>query len=203
MRGSVKKEGSSWYYVFYLDKDVNGKRRQKKKRGFKTKKEAERALTEAINAINKGVYIEPSNILFKDYLEQWLKTKKNSISTQSTKVYISCLNKRIIPNLGHYTLSKLSTIFIQIFVDNLYDEGLSFKTIKKHFEIIRNSLEHAVDYNLIANNVAVKVKLPKATKKEMKVWKREEINQFLKVAKYDPCFIVFQLALSTGRRLEK
>ncbi|MDR7074148.1 tyrosine-type recombinase/integrase [Fictibacillus barbaricus] len=200
MRGSIKKNGNSWYYVLDLGKDEKGLRKQKKKRGFKTKKEAEKALVEAINAINKGTYIEPTKMTYKDYLEKWFNTKKNSIGTQSVVVYENCLRKRIKPKLGHITLSKLSSIHIQSFIDNLYDEGLSSCTIKKYFEIIRNSLEHAVDFSLINKNVAVKVKLPKTNNSEMKVWNNEEVNQFLKVAKGDFCYIVFKLALATGLR---
>lgn len=200
MRGSVKKDGSSWYYVFYLEKDANGKRRQKKKRGFKTKKEAQQALTEAINAVNKGTYIEPSNILYKDYLEEWFSTKKNSVGIQTVNVYKHYLKSRIIPILGSTTLSRLTTIQIQSFINSLSEDGLSSSTVKKVLEIIRNSLEHAVDFELVSKNVAAKVKLPKTNKKEMTVWNEEEINQFLKIAKEDRYYIVFHLALTTGMR---
>jgi integrase len=57
-----------------------------------------------------------------------------------------------------------------------------------------------VDFNLINNNVAIKVKLPKTNYSEMKVWNNDEANQFLKVAKTDYCYIVFKLALATGLR---
>jgi integrase len=200
MRGSVKKDGNNWYYVLDLGKNEKGIRKQKKKRGFKTKKEAEKALIETINAINKGSYIEPSKMTYQEYAKQWFGTKKNSICSQSVKVYENCLRKRIIPKLGQYTLFRVSTILIQSFIDSLKEEGLSNSTIKKYLEIIRNSLEHAVDFNLIPTNPAIKVKLPKSNKKEMTVWNREETNQFLDKAKEDPCFIVFQLALSTGMR---
>jgi Arm DNA-binding domain len=76
VRGSVKKDGTTWYYVLDLGKDEKGTRKQKKKRGFKTKKEAEKALVETINAINKGAYIEPSKMTYKEYLEKWFLTKK-------------------------------------------------------------------------------------------------------------------------------
>lgn len=200
MRGSVKKDGSSWYYIFYLEKDVNGKRRQKKKRGFKTKKEAQQALIEAINAINKGTYIEPSNIPYREYLDQWFSTKKNSVGIQTINVYDHYLKSRIIPALGNYTLSRLTTIQIQSFINSLSEDGLSSSTVKKVLEIIRNSLEHAVDFELVLKNVAVKVKLPKTAKKEMAVWGEEQINRFLKVAKEDRLYIVFHLALTTGMR---
>lgn len=200
MKGSVKKEGNSWYYVFSLENEVNGKRKQKKKRGFKTKKEAQKALAEAINDLNKGTFIEQSNIKYNDYLDQWFLTKQNTIGVQTVKVYKDFIQKRIKPTLGNFTLSKLSTIQIQTVVNNLYEEGLSSSTVKKVYEIIRNSLEHAVDFELVPKNVASKVKLPKANKKEMNVWNGEEVNKFLEFAKDNPSYIVFYLALTTGMR---
>lgn len=54
-----------------------------------------------------------------------------------------------------------------------------------------------MDFDLVPKNAAVKVKLPKGIKKEINVWNEEEVNSFLKVAKDDPCYIVFCLALTT------
>nr|WP_251025966.1 site-specific integrase [Bacillus sp. ISL-47] len=199
VKGSVKKEGKSWYYVFSLP-NANGERKQKKKRGFKTKKEAQMALAEAINAVNKGSYIEPSTVLYKDYLEQWFKTKQNSIGVQTARVYKDHLNGKIIPCLGKVMLSKLTAIQIQTFINGLSQAGLRSSTVKKTFEIIRNSLEHAVDFEMIPKNPAKKVKLPKSNKKEMNIWNENEVNCFLEVAKKDPIYIVFILALTTGMR---
>jgi integrase len=95
---------------------------------------------------------------------------------------------------------KLSTIQIQSVVNNMVEEGVSSSTVKKVYEIISNSLEHAVDFELVSKNVAVKVKLPKLNKKEMSVWNEKEVNNFLNVAKADPSYIVFYLALTTGMR---
>ncbi|AZV44876.1 integrase [Peribacillus asahii] len=197
MRGSVKKDNSGWYYV--VDVGTNGKRKQQKRR-FKTKKEAEKALAEVNYALNKGTYFEPSNMLYKDYLEQWFSTKRNSIGIQTAKVYKDFLHSKIIPELGNCNISKLSIIQLQSFIDKLSEKGLSSVTVKQTYEIIRNSLEHAVDFELISKNPAIKVKLPKANKKEMTVWNEEEVNRFLKVAKEDPLYIVFHLALMTGMR---
>ena len=48
MTGGTRKKGTTWYYYFDLGK-VNGKRKKKEKGGFKTKKEAQLALTAAIH----------------------------------------------------------------------------------------------------------------------------------------------------------
>ena len=200
MSGSVKREGNSWYYVFSLGKDSNGKRKQKKKRGFKTKKDAQKALTEAMNSFFQGTYIEPSKTLFQDYLTEWFQTKRRSIGIQTAQVYEHYLNSRIIPKLGKIAIAELSTLHIQSYINNLQEDGLSSSTVKKNYEIIRNSLEHAIDFGLIQNNVALKVKLPKSERKELMVWDEDEVNHFLQTAKEDRYYIVFYLAVTTGMR---
>ncbi|WP_082862904.1 hypothetical protein [Domibacillus aminovorans] len=61
-----------------------------------------------------STYIEPSTTLYKEYLGDWFITKKNSSGIQTAKVYQNYLQSRIMPRLGNYTLSKLSTIQISI-----------------------------------------------------------------------------------------
>jgi integrase len=60
------------------------------RRGFKTKKEAEAAMVEAQNGINKGTYVEPSKILYSEFMKSYLDDKKTNVkmSTLSTYVYL-------------------------------------------------------------------------------------------------------------------
>ncbi|WP_366249327.1 Arm DNA-binding domain-containing protein [Terribacillus aidingensis] len=64
---------NKWYYSFSYKE--NGKYKKKLKRGFKTKKEAEAAMTEAKDAMNKGVYVEPSKTLYAEFMKSWLEDK--------------------------------------------------------------------------------------------------------------------------------
>jgi integrase len=82
MKGSVYKDtrggnnSGTWYYSVDLGRKSDGGRNQKKKGGFRTKKDAEAALVEVIAAVNHGTYTEPSNHLYKDYLPTWIDTKR-------------------------------------------------------------------------------------------------------------------------------
>lgn len=53
MRGHIVKRGSTWSFVVDIGRDENGKRKQKWFSGFKTKKEAEKALASIIDKIEK------------------------------------------------------------------------------------------------------------------------------------------------------
>ncbi|MBU8880617.1 site-specific integrase [Bacillus sp. FJAT-29790] len=199
--GYVKKGNASWYYVAEVGiNPVTGNRKRKKKSGFKTKREAELALAQIETEVSHGSYVEPSNMLYKDYLLEWFKGKRNSIGEQTVVVYENILNSRIIPSLGHFSLSKINAMYIQKYINSLKEEGLASATVKKIFEVIRNSLAHAKDLDIIPKNVAEKIKLPKDPKKEMEVWGEEEIKKFFEVAKNNRYFMAFYLAISTGMR---
>lgn len=57
MKGHVRKRGSKWFFVLDIGTDPNtGKRKQKWFSGFKTKKEAEKAMIKKINELEEGTY---------------------------------------------------------------------------------------------------------------------------------------------------
>lgn len=199
--GQIKKEGSSWYFVAELGTDpLTGKRKRKKQRGFKTKKDAEKALALIEAEVYKGTYFEPSNISFKEHIQVWFKMKKNNIGIQTSQIYEGAIENRIIPSLGHVKLAQLTPILLQGYVNDLKDGGLTSATIKKLYNIIKGSLDHAVNMELIPSNPAKKIQLPKDKKKEMNVWELSEVKAFLKVAIEDRLFTAFHLALVTGMR---
>lgn len=199
--GSVKKEGSTWYFVAELGLDpLTGKRKRKKQRGFKTKKDAEKGLALVEAEVYKGVYLEPSTIYFKDYLVDWFKIKRNSVGIQTAEVYDGYIQNRIIPPLGHIQLSKLTPMLLQGYVNDLKEGGLASGTIKKLYTIVKGSLDHAVKMGLLVSNPITKVQIPKDEKKEMTVWNVDEVKVFLKNASNNRLYIAFHLAVTTGMR---
>lgn len=95
MKGSVKKDKKTGKYYYTVDIGIDpltGKRKQKKKRGFITKKEAENALTKVLSEIHTGTYVEPSKLSYGEYLGSWFNTKKHSVGIQTAKVLKGYLN---------------------------------------------------------------------------------------------------------------
>ncbi|MFC0417741.1 tyrosine-type recombinase/integrase [Cytobacillus solani] len=215
MAGSVHKDPDSkkWYYMLTIY-DENGKRKQKKKRGFKTKGEAKAALIEAENEVNKGTYIEPSKESFVKFINDWYEIKKKSIprSAKTTRIYI---DKYIIPFFDNkVTLGNLKLKHVENFIEKMHTHPIKDKqdqvkqigyapsTIKRAMDIVKASLEYAVMSGLIPKNVAKGATLPKKkdSKEELKVWTKEEMEIFLKHAEDDRLYILYYLALMTGCR---
>jgi len=54
MRGSIVKRGAGYSYVLYLGRDETGRKKQKWVAGFRTRKDAEKALATALDQVHTG-----------------------------------------------------------------------------------------------------------------------------------------------------
>lgn len=199
--GSIRKDGTKWYYVIELGRDVKGKRKQKKKRGFNTKKEAQAALTKALHELNTGTYIEASKEKFGDFLVQWLDFKKNSVKESTYRTYHINLITHILPELENIPLSNLKAMHIQQFYNKLLNEKqLNHNTVRKIHTILVNALDRAVKFDMVTKNVATLVEPPKESKAEMQVWDVDEVLTFLDAAKESHLYMVYLIAINTGMR---
>ena len=75
MQGSVRKGGTTWSYIIDFGK-IDGKRRQIEKGGYKTKKEADKALADALYQVNNyGEFVENQKITSQKFLMSLLQPK--------------------------------------------------------------------------------------------------------------------------------
>lgn len=87
-RGSVRKRGSTWTVVLDVARDpVTGRRRQKSKGGFRTRKAAEAALRELVASVDAGRYVERSTRTVGDYLDEWLEVARSRLRPTSWNSY--------------------------------------------------------------------------------------------------------------------
>jgi integrase len=195
------KGDKKWWYQFYTGRIINGVRERITKRGFKTKKEAEKAMIEAMAAYQKGEYVEPSKMLYREYLQDWLKTRRN-LGEQTLELYDSYLRTHIIPALGHIPLAKITAHDIELFLDSLHEKGLAPATIKRIFSVVNASLNAAANKDLITKNVANKVEKPKVKQhRELIIWEPSFVNEFLQKTRYASRYwIAVYLAIMTGMR---
>lgn len=58
MKGRVFRRAAGWAYAVDVGKDASGRRQQKWKQGFASKRDAERALREVLHALDHQRYVE-------------------------------------------------------------------------------------------------------------------------------------------------
>jgi integrase len=202
MKGYFRRRGSSWSFTLDVGKDNEGNRKQKTKGGFKTKKEAEQACAELISQIHKGQYIEPSKIILRDYINDWIDSiAKQTLKITTFETYTLIIKAHILPVLGGIKLQQLTPVQIQKFYTQKVDEGLSAEYVRKIHYILSSSLKHAIRWNLLSNNPINLVEPPKLTLKEKKTWTIDEVKQFLTHTKQESLHIAYLLAIYTGMRL--
>jgi integrase len=185
---------------FDISVDENGKRKQKAIGGFKTKREAEKALAESIAKVEKGEYFETSQSTLKEYLDYWMETYAKQNVAPTTYERYGFFVQDLKP-LWNIKLNAIKPFHVQNYYSKLIDEGKkSNSTILKIHRFLHLALKHAVKWQIVLNNIADAVTPPKAEKVEMKVWDSKTANQFLDLIKDEPIYMAVLLAIHTGMR---
>lgn len=192
-------ERGTWYYVVEVGEGYDRKR--KKKRGFKTKKEAAAAMAAVQDELSKGTFIEPSEELYSSFMAAWLRDKKATVKGSTLSTYTWLVERHIVPALGHLKLKDIKPRHIQDFYNEQLEKGtLAAENVQKCHTIIQESLNKALAWEQIKRNPAAVVDRPQANKQEMLYWTKEEARTFLNAAEGDNLYELFLLALATGMR---
>lgn len=194
---TVKK--NPWYFV--IEVGEGKERRRVKRRGFKLKQDALEAERNLLNELKKGLDLNASKTLYRDFMHDYLRDKKAKVKTQTLETYSSLVDKHILPSLGDLQLGEITPRHIQNLYNDIIESGrLSGENLQKVHTLINESLKKAAGWDMIIKNPAAVVDRPKATPKEMLYWTDEESHIFLEAAKGDNLYCGFLLAITTGMR---
>lgn len=185
MEGTLYKKGKYWYVIVDLGKDENGKRKQKwHNTKCEDKKEAVKVQREILISLDKGMYVEPQNKSFSEFILEWLDDDikvNNQITTYNS--YKLTINKHIVPYFKNIQLQKLQPVHVQRFYSTLLKKGLSPNTVRHHHANIHKCLDYALKMGLVSRNVSDAVTLPKMEKYKANFYDGKQIQKLLKVVK--------------------
>lgn len=166
--------GSTWTYQFEIEK-AGGGRQFKSKGGFRTRKDAEAALAEALTDHTRtpGAVVEPSKMMLATYLrDEWLPTLQGLKAT-TRKGYRDLAEAYLIPHLGERRICDLTPGQIAKFYDELRTSGrrrpkadgtreLSESTVHYVHVALSASMRHAVEAGFL--RVSPVSQLPRNTR---------------------------------------
>jgi hypothetical protein len=116
MRGRIEKRvgktGVSYRIRWEMGSDVQGRRTQPSKT-FKTRKEAESALAEALKEAHQGTAIVEDKRTLGVYLADWLETLEKRVRPSTARRYRELLSDHVIPQLGRVQLVKLTPLHLE------------------------------------------------------------------------------------------
>jgi hypothetical protein len=168
MLGSVKRDGDrgTWLFVVDLPPGADGKRRQKKRRGFPTKKAAEAALAELVGRSQRGPIAEVGRQTLAAYLEGWLPGVRVSRTGSTAGNYRWVLEAYVLPRLGGIRLAALQPNHLRSLNADLLESGslgrgrdrigsggpLSARTVSLVHRLLHRALQDAVADGLLPRN---------------------------------------------------
>lgn len=208
--GSVKRTGSTWGFVVDIGRK-DGRRRQVRKRGFRTRKDAQTALNEALVALQHGAYARPRRITFGSYLADWVASLATTGRRPTTIAgYDRLIRIHVEPDLGDIPIQELTAVDLDRLYARLKAIGspagwgpLSNRSVRYVHAVIGKALHDAERKGLLSRNVARLASPPSsasARSPEMKVWTPDELRAFLDFTAGSLHAPMIRVAAMTGLR---
>ena len=156
------------YYAVLNYRHAGGQRKTKwislglPEKGNKRKAEAELARIRAEFEPPKEVGDLSSDMLFADYLLEWLEIAKGRLAVATYSSYAAMINKPIGPYFRqrNLTLRELEARHLQMFYSEMLRK-VKPNTVIHYHAIIHSALKYAVKTDMLVQNVADKVDRPK------------------------------------------
>jgi integrase len=205
-KGTIAKRPSGTYAVwYYADDPQTGKRTQRAKYGFPTRKVAEAFLTEVKAKQLTGLYVHVEKIGFKSLCEKFL--------TEYAPLHIGELTLRSyrsnVARLGRYfgerRVTSIGPDDVQSLVAFLANSQskrgrpLSAKSVNNSLVLLHRIFEVARKWRFLRENPAEHVEHLRVKHREMAFHTREEVGKLLSAAKGEAS-AVLALALLCGLR---
>ena len=200
-----RKDGT-WEARFVIGTDPGTGREIRKSLYAKTQKEARQKMTEAIAALDKDDYREPSRMNVGQWLDIWQREYLGGVKPKTLVDYSNTIRKHIKPALGAVRLDALTAHAIQKFYNSLVKpvheggKGLSPKTLKCVHGVFHKALQQAVMVGYIRANPTDACILPRAIKRDIKPLDEDDTARFLQAIQGDYFETVFLVTLFTGLR---
>lgn len=183
---SFKKEGDSWLFVLDLPRDpVTNERRQKKRRGFKTKKEAQAAASALYTELTKGTHVEELDISFEDFASMWLDEYARNAKVSSVRVRKHQMSL-LLTYFKKIPVKKITKQMYQNAMNEMKKSGnqkkncgLADNTIEGAHGTGRMIFQRAVELDVIKVDPTVYTKLPKTKKTVEELEQEEEVPKYL------------------------
>jgi integrase len=209
MRGHLKERSPNHWAIVIDVRDPETGKRKRKWHSFKgTKREAQVERCRLIADMAAGNYVEASaRLTVAAFLDRWIEHMKGQVSPRSHERYAELCHKNLAPLLGSVALTKLQPAHIsQAYAKALASGrrdgqgGLSPRTVTHMHRVLREALQQALRWQVLARNPADVVRPPKVERRQMAVLNIDATAEFIDVARGTSLFIAILLGALCGLR---
>ena len=175
------------YYAVLNYRNAGGQRKTKwvalglPEKGNKRKAEAELARLRAEFEPPKEVGVLSSDMLFADYLLEWLEIAKGRLAVATYSSYAAMIKRPVGPYFRqrNLTLRELEARHLQMFYSEMLRK-VKPNTVIHYHAIIHSALKYAVKTDMLVQNVADKVDRPKKNSFQPVFLSAEEMQKMFK-----------------------
>lgn len=198
--------GAEWEYRIRYKDQITQKYKEKSKRGFKTKREAQKAASKAEQEIENNTFVFNDTMTYQQVFDEWWGAHSKTLKP-STKYTLSIkFNKHILPRFGPLKIKDITKVYCQKMIDEIATKVNAVNDFKIQ---VNQVFRYAVGEGYIHKNPMDSVVIPKketdflAEDEKINFWTKEQIKHFISLAKKEmdrQDFIMFHMLLYTGMR---
>ena len=189
----LTKDGETRYMLqAYLGVDpFTGKQKRTTRRGFKTQKEARKAERELLLSIEENGFTDHSSKpTFKEVADLWLESYETTVKPttyQNTKNYLNAIVEH------HFKDIRIESVSVAMMQKIVIELSKKYIAYLNYMSIINRVFKYAMHLDIIQTNPVDRIIRPKQQKarKEKIALTKEELNQFLKLAKKDAKLVLY------------
>jgi integrase len=208
MKGHIRERSPGrWAIVIDVRDPQTGKRKRRWHSFEGTKREAQVECARLLTEIKNGTSVDRSRMTVAAFLERWIEHMEGQVSPRSHERYAELCRKNLAPLLGGLMLTKLqpaniSQAYAKALVSGRRDGsgGLSARTVTHMHRVLREALQQAVLWQLLARNPADAAKPPKVERQQLSVLDTDATAGLLEEARETPLFIPILLGVRCGLR---
>jgi integrase len=208
MKGHIRERSPGhWAIVIDVRDPQTGKRKRRWHSFAGTKRQAQVECARLLTETKNGTSVDPTRMTVATFLERWIEHMEGQVSPRSHERYAEIARKNIAPLLGGLGLTKLQPAHIsQAYTKALTSGrrdgsgGLSPRTVTHMHRVLREALQQAVRWQLLARNPADAVKPPKVERRQMSVLDADATAGLIEAARATTLFVPILLGVRCGMR---
>jgi integrase len=208
MRGHIRERSPGhWAIVIDVRDPQTGKRKRRWHSFTGTKREAQVKKAELIAALSQGTQVDSTRMTVAAFLDRWLEHMQGQVSPRSLERYAELARKNLAPLLGGVGLAKLqpaqiSQAYAKALASGRRDGtgGLSARMVTHMHRVLREALQQALRWQLLARNPADAVKPPKVERQQMRVLDVDGTIDLIEAARGTSLFVPILLGVRSGMR---
>jgi integrase len=180
MRGHLTRRGQrSWRLKYDLASGGSG-RQTRYVTLHGTRAQAEAQAAKVLASVAGGTHVDPSGETVAGFVERWLRDwADDNVSNKTWTRYAQLLRSHLAARVGHVPLQKLRAANLQAIYAAMAQAGLADRTRLHLHRVTHTMLKHAVQWGVVARNVATMVDAPRVQAREVEILTPAQIQAVL------------------------